>query len=213
MIIGLTGAHRTGKSTLAKAFADKYHDEVKLCLTSASQVFQRLGYSPQAELDFETRLTIQEEILKELTKQYKEHTGQMAITDRTPIDMLAYTLAEVNRQTLTPKLDTRLRKYSERCYDVTNQYFGVLIVVQPGIPLVDDPTKAPATEGYIEHINALICGLVAQEVILPAHYYLARSSTDLLARVDAVDFCFDKAMQKAEQRHYPDANINEITLH
>lgn len=165
-------------------------------------VFARLGYSPQADLDFTTRLTIQEEILKELTKQYRAVKSGIFIADRTPVDFMAYTLAEVQRTTMTPELDERLEAYITRCADVCNQFFGTLIVIQPGIELVADDTKAPANYGYIEHINALVCGLVTRSDLKAHHFYINRDVTDLKQRVKSVDYCVKRSIDALEEMHY-----------
>ena len=169
-----------------------------------------MGISPQADLDFSFRLTIQEEILKSLTEQYKAAKNGIFIADRTPVDMMAYTLAEVQRTTMTPELDERLQAYMRRCVGVCNQYFGTLIVVQPGIELVDDPTKAPANYGYIEHINALVCGLVTRGDLTAQHFYISRETTAMEGRLKAVDYCVRRSIDNIEDRFYPE---DPVTLH
>ena len=70
-MIGLSGAHRTGKSSLARAFAEKHG--IPFVETSASQVFKDLGVDPAATHDFSTRLTVQEEILKRFDAMYAKY--------------------------------------------------------------------------------------------------------------------------------------------
>ena len=148
MSIGLTGSHRTGKTTLAKAFGEKF--EMHVCLTSASHVFQTLGYSPQEDYPIDIRLDIQEAILKDFARQYKEASdvsNRTFITDRTPIDLMAYTLADISRHALSEELENRLARYVQGCLNLCNKYFSTLIVIQPGIELVADATKAPIGRG------------------------------------------------------------------
>jgi predicted ATPase len=186
--IGLTGSHRTGKTTLAKAFAEKF--EMHLCVTSASHVFQTLGYSPQVDYPIDIRLDIQEAILAVFAIQYKEASiasGRSFITDRTPIDLMAYTLADIGRQKMTEEQEMRLKRYIRACIDLCNVYFSVLVVVQPGIEIVADETKAPTGYGYIEHISQIIMGLTVSEKITASHFYIPARITGLKERVHCVE--------------------------
>ena len=209
-IIGLTGAHRTGKTTLAKAYAEKHN--IAYCETTGSQVFKDLGFSPQEDLDFETRLTIQEAILKSFEKQYAS-IGRLFIADRTPIDLMAYMLADVSRAPLGEKLETRLGKYLNDCIALNNEVFKILVVVQPGIILVADEAKAPISHGYIEHIARLTAGLAVQENIKSRHFYIPQQMTNLNMRIDCVAYAFRKSMAKHEQDFFNNADEAIVSLH
>ena len=93
-MLGLSGSHRVGKTTLAKLYAEKHG--FAFVQTSVSAIFKELGLDPAQTYDFATRLTVQEEILKRLDKTFAEHAGQAAITDRTPLDFLAYTMGDAS---------------------------------------------------------------------------------------------------------------------
>ena len=67
-MIGLTGAHRTGKTTLAKEYG--IANDIPVVLTSASKVFHDMGLSPQEDYPIDIRMTIQENILKSFAEQY-----------------------------------------------------------------------------------------------------------------------------------------------
>ena len=163
--------------------------------TSASGVFAEMGLSPKVDYPLDVRLTVQERILSTLREQYATSNGH-AITDRTPIDMMAYTLADIQRGPLTPDLELRLRKYLADCVELTNRTFSIIVVVQPGIALVDDPTKAPINKSYIDHIAHMIMGITVNEGIHSDHYYIPSAMTDLDQRVSAVDFAINRTMAK-----------------
>ena len=195
-MIGLCGAHRTGKTTLARAFAEKHG--LEFVQTSATQVFKDLGFDAATHYDFATRLTIQEEILKRFDKQYAEIGCKSAIADRTPLDMLAYTMAEAVQHAVPAELQARFKKYVQSCIDVTNKRFGVLLVVQPGIQIVAEEGKAALNEAYIEHLNSIILGLSVDERIKAAHFYIPRHMTDKDERLAALDFAVTRAKKRAE---------------
>ena len=185
MTIGFAGSHRTGKSTLARVFVEKNKD-FKLVETSASGVYSRLGLDPKTMYPFKKRLEIQRHILDELVKQYREG-GLLFVADRTPIDFIAYTLADIVRDNYDGSDDAELSAYIKDCYDATNIYFSVVLVVQPGIKVTEGVLKAPANMGYMEHINALVLGLTTDPRLNAMHFALNRHTTDLEARVAAVE--------------------------
>lgn len=194
------GAHRTGKTTLARAFAEKHN--MTFVETSAGQVFKDMGLDPAVTYDFSTRLTVQEEILKRFDKQYAGHPkfGE-AIADRTPLDMLAYTMAEADGNVVSDEDQNRFREYSQKCFDVTNKRFAVLLVVQPGIDVIKAEGKAALNEAYIEHLNSLILGLSVDHRVDAAHFYVPRYMTDLSARIASLEFAVGKAVQRAQREH------------
>lgn len=193
-MIGLCGAHRTGKTSLAREYAKKHG--LEFVQTSASAVFDDLGIDPAGMMDFDTRLMVQEEILKRFDAQYAAVGAKPAITDRTPLDMLAYTMAEAIQNSVS---DTeRFKKYVQSCIDVTNKRFGVLLVVQPGIQVVAEKGKAALNDAYIEHLNSIILGLSVDERIKALHFYIPRHMTDMEERLAALDFAFSRAKKRAE---------------
>lgn len=196
-MIGLCGSHRVGKTTLARVFAEKHG--LEFVQTSASAIFKELGYDPAVTYDFKTRLTIQEEILKRFDEQYAGHpAADSAIADRTPLDMLAYTLAEVDGSRLDEEDEARLRRYMDACIAVTNKRFSVLLVVQPGIPVVVEEGKASLSSGYIEHLNTVILGLTVDERIKAAHFYIPRTMTEIEDRVAAVEYALNRTRKRVE---------------
>jgi hypothetical protein len=180
-MIGLCGAHRTGKTSLAQAFSN--HSGVPFLQTSASAIFSMMGYDPKADYPIDIRLHIQRELLIYLRGTYDKWKGQTFITDRTPLDLAAYLLADVTRENVCDGIV----EYVEDCLELTNRTFGTIFIIQPGIPLVEEQGKAPATPAYIEHLNALIVGLSVDPRLAITKYRLPRSVTDMLDRVGYID--------------------------
>jgi hypothetical protein len=178
-MIGLAGAHRTGKSTLARTFSERAG--VPLVAASASPTFARLGRDPQVDYDFVETLFIQENILQDLCERWQAG-GDYFVTDRTPLDLYAYALARVQRETLDEQKQRLLDTYKAKCASATEAYFRAFVIVHPGIPIVPDATKGPALAGYVDHIDALIMGLGAYESV-PV-YSIPKSDLDLNTRVE-----------------------------
>ena len=88
--ICLTGAHATGKSTIAREMADLLG--LNFITSQASQVFEDYGIDPKETLPFETRLGVQSIILSRHSDAWDRanDSGAPFITDRSPIDFIVY---------------------------------------------------------------------------------------------------------------------------
>jgi predicted ATPase len=191
-MIGLCGAHRTGKTSLARAYAEKHG--IAFVETSVSAIFRDLGHDPSATFDFKTRLDIQEVILERLDAVYGSlNPADLAITDRTPIDMLGYTMSEAVGESVTTADQDRFKKYVDRCFDVTNRRFSTLVLVQPGIPLVFQPGKAIINAAYIDHLNSLMLGLSVDQRVKMPHYYIPRQLLTIEDRLAALENAVGRA--------------------
>lgn len=172
--LGLCGSHRTGKTTLAQKFSDEYG--LEFVVTTTSDVFAANGLKPSSPMDFTTRLWIQDKIITAAEAIWSGCAGPF-ITDRTPLDMLAYTLGDI--QGIVIVEFAPLQAYIERCIASTNRFFGCLCVVQPGIALVPAPGKAALNLAYIEHLNTLVLGLCVDERVTAPYHVLPRETIDL----------------------------------
>jgi DNA helicase TIP49 (TBP-interacting protein) len=179
--IGLCGSHRTGKTTLAQAISVKL--QIPFLRTSTSYVFKQHGLHPAQPLDFKERLWIQHRILEAATKIWQTQTGSF-ITDRTPIDFMAYTLADIQGATAVDFAE--LEDYLTACFQVTNQVFTQLVVLQPAIELVYEEGKAALNKAYMEHLNIIIQGLCGDERLKCSSIVIKRHIIDLKERVQSI---------------------------
>ena len=176
--LGLCGAHRAGKTTLAIAISSLLN--IPFVRTTTSQVFAQLGLDPAEPMDFQTRLFVQNHVL-DAAEQVWQESASPFISDRTPIDMIAYTLGDIQGKT---EVDfDLLSQYIDRCFASTNQFFQNLAIIQPGIPLVYEEGKAALNAAYIEHINILVIGLCSDRRLKTNVFCNARNAIDLEARI------------------------------
>ena len=176
--LGLCGAHRTGKTTLAIAISSDLN--LPFVRTTTSQVFAQLGLDPAEPMDFQTRLFVQNHVL-DAAEQVWQESASPFISDRTPIDMIAYTFGDIQGKT---DVDFNLlSQYIDRCFASTNQFFQNLAIIQPGIPLVYEEGKAALNAAYIEHINILVIGLCSDRRLKTNVFCNARNAIDLEARI------------------------------
>lgn len=179
--IGLCGSHRTGKTTLALAIAQEKN--LAFVKTDTSAVFKQQGLHPSAPMDFNTRLWIQNHIIAAAVQIWQAEPGDF-ITDRTPLDFMAYTLADIQGAT---EVDfAELTIYLNRCIEVTNQFFNLLVVLQPAIPLVDEPGKAALNPAYMEHLNRIIQGLCHHDDLTCPAIILKKNIIRLEERIAAI---------------------------
>ena len=196
MIIGLSGSHRTGKTTLARTFAEKHG--VQFLETSVSAIFKELGKDPALPMTFTERLDVQEVVLERLEMMYASadlKTG--SITDRTPLDLIAYTMADAIGDAVPEDQQERFAAYVNRCFDVTSRYFCTVALVQPGIALVAAEGKAAMNVAYIEHLNTLFHGLMSDKRLTIQGYHLARESVSMERRMNALEFIRERVTEKA----------------
>ncbi|MFN5398233.1 MAG: AAA family ATPase [Pseudanabaena sp.] len=176
--LGLCGAHRTGKTTLAIAISS--HLNIPFVRTTTSQVFAQLGLDPAEPMDFQTRLFVQNHVL-DAAEQVWQESASPFISDRTPIDMIAYTFGDIQGKT---DVDFNLlSQYIDRCFASTNQFFQNLAIIQPGIPLVYEEGKAALNAAYIEHINVLVIGLCSDRRLKTNVFCNARDVINLKTRI------------------------------
>jgi hypothetical protein len=176
--LGLCGAHRTGKTTLAIAISTNLN--LPFVRTTTSQVFAQLGLDPAEPMDFQTRLFVQNHVLNAAEQVWQESASPF-ISDRTPIDMIAYTLGDIQGKT---DVDFNLlSQYIDRCFASTNQFFQNLAIIQPGIPLVYEEGKAALNAAYIEHINVLVIGLCSDSRLKTNVFCNARDVINLKTRI------------------------------
>lgn len=179
--IGLCGSHRTGKTTLAKEVAVKMG--LDFVQTSTSEVFSENGLNPSDPMDFTTRIWIQNKVVSAAEQVWRTARG-IFITDRTPIDMMAYTLADIVGSSAVDF--TALDEYLDHCFQVTDTIFSQLFILQPAIPLIYEEGKAALNRAYMEHLNVLMQGLCCDERLHCPVHHIARDIIPIDDRVNTI---------------------------
>lgn len=197
-MMALLGAHRVGKTTLAQEYAKQngWH----FAQTSVSAWIKELGHDPATvHSDFGTRLDVQEHVLEKLSVFLKESQGEKVITDRSPLDLLAWTMTEANGDLVKPEHQERFKKYTDQCFDLANRYFSTLLLVQPGIEVKPDEGKGALNQAFMEHLNTIMMGLVNDPRLKVQHFYIPRDRTDLALRVKSVEFAHKRTLDFAQR--------------
>lgn len=186
MSFGICGAHRVGKTTLCEALSNE--TDLPFIETSVGEVFKKMGIRADQKLNFSQRMDVQFRILDHIQKIYEAERG-FFICDRTPIDLLAYTMADLSAGCEVTGFDSiRFSTYIEACFALVNDHFSTLLAIQPGIDVVKDVDGKPTgtmNMPYIEHINSLVLGLLRHDLCEPVSFLLPRKTVDLQVRVRA----------------------------
>lgn len=129
--------------------------------SSVTDLMKKAGYNGVADLPLDKRIDAQEQLLT-FYQEKLDKAPRPFITDRTPLDMIAYCLGELTMHNSTPEIGMRYASYTARCFAVTAQLFSQIILVRP-LPVFEvDATKPPPNLGYQWLIQLLIEGSAAK---------------------------------------------------
>jgi len=195
-MLGFTGAHRTGKSTLAQALAKA--KGVQFLDSQTSNIFERLGFRVGQPLTFEARMTVQRAILEEFEGRYRAARGPF-VADRTPIDMAAYVMADMPKHKLTEAQTEAALAYVDECLDITSTYFLDVVLVSPGIPYKEEPGKPPFDRSYQELHHTLVSGLLMDDAVTCQPHCIGRDLVEMQERLQIAMSIWDIAVTKTEE--------------
>lgn len=187
-MIGLTGTHRTGKTTLAKAWAEK-NDVEYLPLNVADVIQEETGVDCANLTSMDLRLKAQRKLVEACDRTFLRRKT-LFISDRTPLDVAAYTLGAVAMD-MTPAQAQEVMQIVTDCIDITNSSFQSLVLVQPGIPYVSEPGKPPMNVAYQDLIHTLIVGLLKDGRLNVEQWRMPRRNVDIETRLSGLDSVHD----------------------
>lgn len=164
MLYACIGAHRSGKTSTAKLIAEQLGIEF---IDSSFNVARQFGFEPNNFMSLEDRLAMQMQVLTHHCETISKAT-RPAITDRTPLDFYAYTLAEYgilsHQQVLGASTLASARQFAELCISATIMHYDMVFLLDP-LPfyVVDDTKSTPAENPAFQlHIDALINGALSK---------------------------------------------------
>lgn len=187
MRIGFCGAHRTGKTTLARAVAQEL--ELPLLESKVSEVARKCKFNMAIDnritpfgLDYQAHVLAS--LVKPLTNSVAGITG--FVYDRTPIDAAAYMLCDATASAGSPETREFAMQYVDECRKMTRENFDIIFLVPPGIAVEETDGKPPVNPLYQEHHHHVCAGLLLDTDENGIWYELSRKTLDLDARLDFV---------------------------
>jgi len=192
MIYGLTGASCSGKTTLAKELSKKLG--IPFIPTSITEMAAEAGLpSPVADLNFIDRMNFQVGLLKAF-ERFLGKIDKPCIIDRTPVDLLAYTYAEVgmhstknalaNRTNVFEDYDRQLIAYRALCLKLIYTYKPFIIFLRRLPDYEFNDYRPPIGFAYQIHCETLIKGFLSD--ILPDITTLDVEASPLKDRLNLV---------------------------
>lgn len=126
--VGISGIHRSGKTTLAKGERAPYDDPflkagfaaLQYVDLGTSSIAARLGLLPAQHMDVGERMNFQSRLLDHYRKELGKQEGKWC-TDRTFLDLAAYTLSDPNVEKMGADW---LDHYLLDCSLSQNEYFN-----------------------------------------------------------------------------------------
>lgn len=144
MIIGISGTHGTGKSTIVNALSNWVQiDESQISRNAQKALgWEKLSIAGES---VENMKALQEAILAAMYDRDSKlvNNKDFIITERTPADVWAYTVMWCKRLGIDYTQDDWAKNYFGRCNEMANKYSAFIVVpINNDIPFVVDPNRA-----------------------------------------------------------------------
>lgn len=181
---GLAGAHRTGKTTLCE-YLHKTNPAIPFVRTSTKEAAAKFGFDVNNPGSYEQRLDWQEYLL-DLYGRLFDQQGTAFFTDRTPLDLASYLIAEVPTGEIDPDWDRRTQRYLDRCIEMADRHFALIALIQPGIPHVQVEGAPLPNVAYQEKLNLILIGLGNHQGYNGRFAVVNRQITDMKQRANLI---------------------------
>ncbi|ENL8728957.1 dephospho-CoA kinase [Citrobacter amalonaticus] len=210
--IGITGAQGSGKTTLAKYIEEHYG--IPYVDAGVGKLMSRLGVKVGEQMPLFERLQVQQEIAKHIEMITRGVEG--FVIDRTPADVMAYTLDLVGQTNEDRCIELAL-DIERFCHQTIVTNFNAIAGLRPGVELSDDDRKR-AQRGsldrlYVARIDALMCGELTKINSLPQIgdlqvFIIADKCRTVESRARSVFRVLDRVAENIERRF-----IGRVTVH
>ena len=144
-IVGLSGTHGTGKTTIMNGVKDAGFSVAEAQLSRSAQA--QLGWDTlkRVEESEENMWALQNAILDALIVRDAsiEQSTDVTLVERTPADLWAYTETWCFRLGINPVFNPKAVAYKDRLREACRRY-DLFVVVKPheNIPFIEEPNRA-----------------------------------------------------------------------
>jgi hypothetical protein len=126
--IAISGVHRSGKTTLGEKVNEMISFTFFPMNISYSPAWRMFGVKPTDQMSFIKRIELQDALLDYMISKYKVFNQiDNWVTDRSPLDLIAYLLVNVDE---TANDADRIVKFIEKCERTMNKYLDCNFIVR-----------------------------------------------------------------------------------
>jgi len=173
-----TGAHRAGKTTLARRVASEYN--LPYIASDAGRIATEMGVDLKGLVPLDLRIDYQTAVMADLfSKMSAPEAANGFVSDRAPLDLAAYLLADITAAVGTPDIHERIMQYVDQCIRATRNMADVVFLIPPGIPVEDHPHKPKVNPAYQWHHHFLVSGFAHEDDL---NGKIARMPLEVLSR-------------------------------
>ncbi|EHR3333742.1 AAA family ATPase [Salmonella enterica subsp. enterica serovar Senftenberg] len=202
--IGITGAQGSGKTTLAR-YIDAHYG-IPYVDAGVGKLMSSLGVKVGERLPLYERLQVQMEIARHIEMITRGVEG--FVIDRTPADVMAYTLDLVGQTNEDHCIELAL-DIEQFCHKAAISNFNAIAGLRPGVELSSKdlarPQRGSLDRLYVARIDALMCGELTKINTLPQTgdlqvFVISEKCRTVEARARSVLRVLDRAAENIERR-------------
>ncbi|CAM3472632.1 hypothetical protein [Parendozoicomonas haliclonae] len=159
-MIGLCGANKNDKITLAKQISQK--EDFLLISIDEEKILTSLGMKLGENYSFSERLGFYQSLLSHAEKEWSDTNGNNFITDFTPLDIAARLMVETANTPLSAMEQATLYEFRESCEYQTEDSFTATLYVEPTETMMGKIAEKPGdiTASHRECLDAVTRGLM-----------------------------------------------------
>lgn len=191
---GISGAHKSGKTTLAKHVAEKWR--MKYIDMRLSDVLRAFGATPNEIIPFAKRLEIQQNMISHCINLLND-AEENYITDRTFLDVAAYTLSYMPHAVSDLESET-VKVIIDQCYRAQEAFFDKTIIVGNSFEPPREPAaheKAAFSWAWNFQLQCIIKGMVLNGAMKCPVNFIPDNISGRDARNDKIDQIIGEAQR------------------
>lgn len=163
-VVGLSGTHGTGKSTISKGVKESGIAVSEAQLSRTAQKLLGWDSLKRAQESVENMWALQDAVLTAMNERDEaiENSRIVTLVERTPADLWAYTKMWCGRLGIDYTTNAKAQTYYAQCRDLINRYAMFLVVPMTAeIPFVEEPNRAdlasrqPVADSIEEFLSAV----------------------------------------------------------
>lgn len=193
---GLSGPHKSGKTTLAKAVAKKW--DMKYVDVDLSSVLRAFSATPNEIIPFARRLEIQQNMVSHLINTLTDADDNY-ITDRTFLDIAGYTLSYMPHLVSDIESET-VKMIVDQCYRAQEAFFDKVIILGNSFescPKPENSGKGGFNWAWNFQLQTLMKGMVLNAANKCPTNFMPDTASSIASRLDKMETIIGEAQRES----------------